>query len=138
MEDISKYIGIPYKFAGYSNDGCDCVGLLRWFYADHQWQEMYDGEFTKDWYKKEPHRMIRWFFKNMDKLSSIDKLKFGDICYFHINGEGHCGIYLEYGKMLSTFPPNCKQWDGTVMPSESFIVHRQMWEKGFKAGFRRR
>ena len=39
MEDISKYIGIPYKFNGDATEGADCAGLVMLFYRD--W-ETYD------------------------------------------------------------------------------------------------
>ena len=138
MENIDKYINIPYVFAGYDYNGADCVGLLRLFYSEHNWMEMYDGEFTKDWYKKEPYRMVKWFLRNMNKVRNIDDLQFGDVVYFNINGEGHVGIYYKYGKILTTFPDDSKQWDGTYMPHNSFLCHRQLWEKAYKCGFRRR
>ena len=31
MEDISKYIGIPYEFNGDTSDGADCAGLVMMF-----------------------------------------------------------------------------------------------------------
>ena len=139
MEDIYKYINIPYKFAGYNYDGADCIGLLRLFYADHNWVEMNDGRtFTKDWYKKEPYRMVKWFLKNMNKIKTIEELQFGDVVYFLIGGEGHVGIYYKYGKIITTFPENSKQWDGTYMPNNSFLCHKQLWEKAYRCGFRRR
>ena len=137
MED--KYINIPYKFAGYDYDGADCIGLLRLFYSDHNWQVINDGRtFTKDWYKKEPYRMVKWFLKNMNKIKDIKDLQFGDVVYFTIGGEGQVGIYYKYGRILTTFPDNSKQWDGTYMPNNSFLCHRQLWEKAYRCGFRRR
>lgn len=138
MENINKYIGIPYEFAGSSFNGLDCVGLLRLFFKEHHWKpDIYDGVFQKDWYKTTPLRMIKFFCRNFSKIRNVDDLMFGDIVYFHINGEGHCAIYLEYGKILTTFPDKCKQWDGTYLPSRTMIVHRNIWEQGFKGGFRR-
>lgn len=137
--DINNYIGIPYEFAGWSHEGADCIGLCRLFYHEHQWKpELYDGTFEKDWWKKTPLRMVRWFVRNMTPIKNPDELQYGDIMYFHINGEGHVGIYIEYGKMLTTYPPECRQWDGTVFPHESMLIPRRIWKQGFKCGFRRR
>jgi NlpC/P60 family. len=99
---------------------------------------MYDGEFTKDWYKVEPFRLIRYLAKHLDSTRDASELSFGDVCYFCINGEGHVGIYLEYGKILSTFPPDCQQWDGSILPDRSMVLHKSMWFKGFSAGFKRK
>lgn len=139
MEDIHKYIGIPFKFARYDFNGCDCIGLIRLWFQDHQWKpEIYDGKpFSRTWYKREPYRMIRWFMRHFNLIRNINDLKFGDIVYFHINGEGHCGIYLNYGKLLTTFP-HCQQWDNSNLPDQSMIIHRFVWGKIFRAGFRRK
>ena len=135
---LNDYIGIPYEFAGHTKDGADCIGLVRLFYRDNKWKpEIYDGSFEHDWYKREPLRMVKWFMRNMRKVRDVHELTYGDVVYFHLNGEGHCGIYLEYGKVLMTFP-NGEQWDTSEYPSSSFVSHRDFWGHGFKIGFRRR
>ncbi len=137
--NANDYVGIPYKFAGWTHDGADCIGLVRLIFHEQHWKPaIYDGEFSRDWWKTEPYRMLRFFVKNFDIIKEEHDLQCGDVMYFDINGEGHVGIYLDYGKLLTTFPANCKQWDGSVLPDESMIVPRRIWEKGFKCGFRRR
>ena len=136
--DVNKYIGIPYLFAGHSFDGADCIGLARLFYHEHHYlPELYDGEFEKDWWKKDKNRMVRWLVKNMTKVD-IENVEYGDFMYFNINGEGHCGIYVGNGKMLSTFPPSTPQWDGSILPDESMLIPRRIWSKGIRACFRRK
>ena len=135
---LNNYVGLPYEFAGSSHDSADCIGLVRLFYKEHNWKpDIYDGPFYHNWYVKTPFRMIRFFIKNMNKIKKSKELQFGDVVLFIINGESHCGIYLEYGKLLTTFP-HSKQWNTSKMPESSFISHRSFWEKGFKIGFRRR
>ena len=135
---LNNYVGIPYEFAGSSHDSADCIGLVRLFYKEHNWKpDIYDGPFYHNWYVKTPFRMIRFFIKNMNKIKKSKELQFGDVVLFIINGESHCGIYLGYGKLLTTFP-HSKQWNTSEMPESSFISHRDFWEKGFKIGFRRR
>jgi cell wall-associated NlpC family hydrolase len=139
MEDISKYIGIPHIFAEWSLEGCDCVGLVRRFYVDHHWKpDCDDGEFAEDWYITDPRKMIRYLRKNFNKVKDIADLSFGDVCYFLIGGEGHCGIYLGYGKLLTTFPSTAPQWNNTVLPDVSMILHRDVWEQGYRCGFHRK
>ena len=136
---VSKYIGIPYVFAGHSMEGADCVGLVRMFYADHHWKPAwYDGEFKKDWYITQPYRMIRYLLKNLIKEPNIDNLRFGDIVFFMINDEGHLGIYLEYHKILTTFPPNVKLLDGSIMPDKSMIMRENIWLPAYRCGFKRK
>ena len=136
---LNNYVGIPYEFAGSSHDSADCIGLVRLFYKEHNWKpDIYDGPFYHNWYVKTPFRMIRFFIKNMNKIKDIKDLQFGDVVYFTIGGEGHVGIYYKYGRILTTFPDNSKQWDGTYMPNNSFLCHRQLWERAYRCGFRRR
>ena len=136
--NANGYIGIPFKFAGWSHEGADCVGLCRLFYSEHNWKpELYGGTFTKDWWKKRPFRLVMWLRRHMTPIQNQEDLEYGDIMYFHINGEGHVGIYMGYGKMLTTYPPECKQWDRSELPHESMLVPRRIWEQGFKCGFRR-
>lgn len=139
QENIGRFIGIPYEFAKWSYESADCVGLVRLFYSENHWYpDCDDGSFTKDWYVKEPLRLVRYLMKHWNKTRNIEELHYGDAVYFLINGEGHVGIYLEYGKILTTFPPGCKQWDGSILPSTSMILHRCLWEQGFTAGFKRK
>ena len=139
MEDISKYIGIPYEFNGDTSDGADCAGLVMMFYRDHKWKPTtYEKPKDHDWFVKTPFKMERFLLKNYKKVKSISDLSFGDIIWTRIGGEGHVLIYLEYGKVLTTFPPTGPQWNSEVLPSKSMVVHRNVWEHGFICGFRRK
>lgn len=133
MESINKYIGIPYKFNGTSFDGVDCLGLCRLFYREHGWIEIDDGlPIDKDWMKNAARRIVRWFGANFEKTRNPDDMSFGDICIFLINGELHFGIYLEYGKLLSTHITD------SYKNSYSTIYHRDWWKPFFKVAYKRK
>lgn len=131
MEDINKYIGIPYKFNGRTRDGCDCLGLCHLFYKEHGWITLDDGKpITKDWQEKDPKRLVRWFAKNFQVTRDPEELEFGDILLFDVGSEVHLALYLEYGRILSSQIP-------TVEFSKSTIYHKDSWVHGFKVGFKR-
>ena len=140
MIDTSKYVGIPYEFAGSSFEGADCIGLLKLIFATEGWTPDFDDgkPMLPDWYIKEPKRIERYLIKHFDRTKDVTSLTAFDIVYFMIEAEGHVGLLLPYGKCLSTFPPGNLQWNGSSMPSKSFVMHRNMWEYGFLSGFKRR
>ena len=132
MENIDKYIGIPYKFNGRTREsGCDCLGLCYLFYKEHGWITLDDGKpITKDWREKDPHRLARWFGKHFKVTRDPEQLEFGDILLFDVFGDTHLAIYLEYGRVLALQLPT-RDW------SKSTIYHKDSWLHGFKAGFKR-
>lgn len=138
MEDISKYIGIPYEFNGDTTDGADCAGLVMLFYRNHNWKPThYEKPTEREWYKTQPFKMERFLLRNYNKVTK-DNLSFGDIILCKINGESHALIYLWYGKVLTTFPPSMPQWNSEKLPSKSMVLHREMWDSGFISGFHRK
>jgi len=139
MENTNRYIGIPWVFNEDSFEAADCTGLVQLFYQEHGWKpNTYPKPTARDWYLVDKLGMQKFLVKNFDKTRDAEDLQFGDVVYMMINGEGHCGIYLEYGKVLSTFPPGVKLWDGSMMPDRSFILRESMWKPVFKAGFKRK
>lgn len=133
MEDINKFIGVPYKSGGESMQGCDCIGLARLFYQAHGWkQDFRDGkpivakEDASAW-----KRLFRYMRVNFEKIE-ITQLTFGDIVLFEIERDIHFGIYLEYGQMLAMQVPCI---DGKTM---STIYRRSWWMPYFKYGYRRK
>jgi len=134
-----EFIGIPYVFNGDTVDGCDCAGLVRVFYDYHGWNlPTYEKPKDHEWYLKTPFLAERYLLKNFDKTRDVRELTYGDLVLMKIEAESHFAIFLHYNKVLSTFPPGCRQWNGMVMPDRSFIMHKQMWINGFIAGFKRR
>jgi cell wall-associated NlpC family hydrolase len=139
MSNLSKYVGVPYKFLGEDETGVDCIGLIKWYYRDNGWSLVEsDGKpIDKDWYSKDKYRLARYFLKHFDRTNDIEQLENGDILLFEINGEGHCGIMLSYGKFLTCYP-QVSQFNGGV----SFIDRTKYWFSqpgvNFIAGFKRR
>ena len=101
-QNLDKFIGIPYKFLGTDFNGADCIGLCQLFFYEHgimlEWR---DGKpIDKNWYEKEPYRLVRWLHVHFDKIK-YDELKYGDVVLFEINGEGHTGICVGNHKVLT-------------------------------------
>ena len=139
MKDISKFIGIPWEFNRSDYSGADCSGLALLFYREHKWKpDNYVKPKEKNWYVKNPYKMERFLLKNFRKLKDISELQYGDLILCKINGESHMLIYIEYGKVLSTFPNTTPQWNGVTLPNQSMLIHRDIWENGYIAGFRRK
>ena len=137
MEDISKFIGIPWGFNESSWEACDCSGLARLFlremgYGDYN----FDKPAEKEWYLKEPFKAERYLLKNFTKDRHKENLKFADLILCKVGGESHILVYLGYGKVLSTWPTSAKQWNGISLPNESMVLRRDTWEQGFICGFR--
>lgn len=130
QQDLTKYIGIPYKFLGIDYDGVDCIGLCQLFLNEHNYNiEFRDGRLiTKDWYLTEPFRLIRWLYANFDKVDDITNLQYGDITLFEINGESHTGIYIGYGKVLTILE----------VYKKSMIIHLNSNNIFYQCGFRTR
>ena len=82
--ELSRFIKTPYKYGGQSKKGMDCSG------------------FTQTVYKNSLNinlpRTARAQFNFGEKISSKNKLKFGDLIYFDTSDvyfPGHVGIYLD-------------------------------------------
>lgn len=136
MEDIDKYIGIVHRFGQSDFNGCDCFGLCKLFYREHCWPQKFDDgkPYPSPDNYSEPsqwHRLYKYLLCNFKQVNA-EELRFGDFVVFQIEGSIHCGIYLEYGKLLSMQVPSV---DGE---STSTIYHRAVWLKFFKYGFRRK
>ena len=134
MDNINKFIGIPYKFNGDTADGCDCLGLVRYFYREHGWLDVDDGlPIDEHWMDSATSRIRRFFPKHFDIAWKPEDMKYGAVVIFKINSELHFGIYLGYGKMLST-QLTTESYD----TSRSTIYHRQWWTPWFQVAFNRR
>lgn len=137
MVNLKKFINIPYVFNGDTFDGADCAGLVKLFYEQNGWQLPHFNKPEYQWYLKRPMSMERYLLKHFDKSRDINELTYGDIVYFSINGEGHVGIILNYGKLLMTYP-KINEFNGGI----SFIDRTKYWFNipgvKFIAGFKRR
>lgn len=129
-QDLTKYIGLPYKFLGTDFTGVDCIGLCQLFLCEHGIDiEIRDGRpITKDWYLTEPFRLARWLIKNFNKVENMYELQYGDIVLFEINGESHTGIYIGEYKVLTILEAFKK----------SMIIHLKANNMFYQCGFRLR
>lgn len=133
MEDISKFIGIPWRFGGDSFSGCDCVGLVRLFYREHSWSNDFtDGKPVTEYHSFGVwRRLYSYCAKHMQKVDFSD-LKYGDFVIFAIDGDIHTGVYIGYGKLLAMQVPTVEDF------SKSTIYHKSWWKPYFRYAFRRK
>jgi hypothetical protein len=131
VKTMNTYINLKYKFNGRSDTHVDCIGLLERWSKDHHWNIIWsDGKpIEHDWYIKHPKRILKFLMKHFDKINDYNRLTCGDICYFVIQGEGHIGIYQEYGKLLTMSIP-------TNELSRTCIYKEQFWLPYLVCGFR--
>ena len=102
-QDLTRFVGLPYKFLGTDFTGVDCIGLCQLFFNEHGYPiEIRDGRpIKKDWYLTEPYRLARWLVKHFNKIEKMEDMQYGDIVLFEINGESHTSIYIDNGKVLT-------------------------------------
>ena len=122
--NIDKFIGIPHHFGESSFDGCDCIGLVRLFYAEHGWSQNFDDGLPvdKDTYMTAPvwRRLFRYLHMNFNEVAVPD---YGDVVLFRINDCEHLGVIIDkYGRLLSMTVP---EQEGITT---SRVYHRSMWK----------
>ena len=127
-QDLSKFVGLPYKFLGTDFTGVDCIGLCQLFFNEHGYPiEIRDGRpIKKDWYLTEPYRLARWLVKNFNKIEKMEEMQYGDIVLFEINGESHAGIYIGNAKVLTILE----------VFKKSMIIHLKKHNIFYQCGFR--
>ncbi len=102
-QKLNRFVGIPYKYLGTDFTGVDCIGLCQLFFCEHGIPMVWrDGRpIEKDWYVKEPFRIVRWLEKRFNRIKNVDLLQYGDVVLYEINGEGHTGIYVGNHQVLT-------------------------------------
>jgi len=112
MEDLNKYIGIPWKLNGRDFKGIDCIGLV-WLYFKELGIKIPDGDgqlIEKQSCRKDIVRLVKvlqtFTIKiNRENIIPNDILLFILPKYIIL-----LGIYLNYGKFLF-----CDKYNGSVM-----------------------
>ena len=127
-KDISKYVGIKHYFGRSDYDGCDCIGLVRLFYLEHNTGLDFTDEqppvtpenyFTAASWR----RLFRYIHKHFDELTDDSKLSYGDLVLFRINDCEHMGIIAnEYGLCLAMEVP---EKEGVTT---STLYHKSFWK----------
>jgi cell wall-associated NlpC family hydrolase len=98
MDNLTKYIGIPFKYGGRTHDELDCYGLVMLLY-----KELYGMEV--------PDVTSPTFIKDIHDLVASEKLKWtpceleeGAVIIFNIKGYGsHVGMYIGDDYMIHTW-----------------------------------
>lgn len=135
-EDISRYVGIKHYFGESSFEKCDCIGLVRLFYREHDWPQTFtddNPEAVTEENFAEPRmwaRLYRYMLKEFRRVD-YDNLSFGDVIVMKFENDEHLGIYVGYGKVLGMQVPT------VYGKSESTIYPREWWTPAFRYGFRR-
>ena len=134
MEGIDKFIGIIHEYGKDTYDSNDCAGLCKLFHREVFGYVIDDYKpiGTVETSKLNPLRMLRWLLKNMDKVTDISQLTYGDIVLTKVFDEHHVAIFLKYNKVLTQEIPVIY---GTT---KSTIYRGQQWMPFFVMGFRRR
>ncbi len=135
MLNDNDYIGIPYKRLCDTHEQADCFGLVKLYYREHGWDTNFSDNKPVTYEQTQASQMIRvlrYLRKNFDETKNPDELEYGDIMLFMIDGDGHLGIMLDYGDILSAQVPSI---EGKAF---STVYHRGWWTPFFKRGFKRR
>ena len=133
--NVDKFIGIPHHFNESTFDGCDCIGLVRLFYAEHGWSQDFTDDgiaLTRDNYMLAPQwrRLFRYLRRNFTEVSDVD---YGDVVLFRVNDCEHLGVIIDkYGRLLSMTVP---EQEGVTT---STVYHRSMWQNVEHKIWRRR
>lgn len=133
MEDLTKYIGLPY---GFTDGKYHCVDLCRLFYHDHGFIEDFDDHkpmpiSLDDFNQHHKLRLLKYLIRNFDRSDNEDDAEYGDIVLFDILGDMHTGIYLEDGQILAMQVPCNDQ-------AISTIYKHKFWRYAFKYVFKRK
>lgn len=132
MEDISKYLGITYRFA-VDEENVNCCSLARKFYEDHGWPQNWDD--GKPWpthpigYKE---RLKRYMDENFSKTEDPEQLEFGDVAMMKDTVGGGLGIYAGEGNLICLERPIIEGRSKTV------LYRARLWKPYMEMGYKRR
>lgn len=124
--DYNKYIGLPYKDNGRDENGVDCWGLARLFYANELNIDLpsYDNLYTTT-YDPAVTEAINIHKDNWEQTKTG---KPGDLCLFNIYGEpAHVGVYVGSRKFL-----HAREGKDSVVES----LDAGQWTKRFQGFYR--
>ncbi|MFW6145690.1 MAG: NlpC/P60 family protein [bacterium] len=101
-EIIEKYVGQPYKHNG-RNEYLDCLGLIISFLSEHGIKLPEDDGrvIEKEWYKKDPRRLIRGLKEYAAVNIPANKLRPLDVVVFEFEGiPRHMGVMISRSKFI--------------------------------------
>ena len=126
MIDVAKYVGIRYRPGGKGPAGCDCWGLVRWFYSDMGYRLPVFG--VGEYRTKEGISKIISELLEVEKFISSDTPPY--IAVLAKNGvdADHVGIVFQIGRILHANKGTCSQ-NNILLDWESQIIGRYRWSK---------
>jgi hypothetical protein len=80
-----KFIGIPYDLGKRTLEGCDCIGLMIMFMAEHGVQYEYDdkqGPILEHWWESNPRRFLNAISQHGALIQFSDIKKFDILLFF--------------------------------------------------------
>ncbi len=86
----AQWLGVPYRYGGYSTKGIDCSGLTV-----HLFSQVYQIELER--------RSADIYRENCTRIRQLSKLRSGDLLFFCTgkkNKINHVGIYLKDNKFI--------------------------------------
>jgi cell wall-associated NlpC family hydrolase len=106
MDNLRKYIGIPYEFGGRDFDGIDCFGLVKIFYENEFNIILPDYPENLNITSLEEVRNSDYFIGNIcNQFHQIDEdeRKLGDVILFMINSTtpNHIGVVVDKFNFLN-------------------------------------
>jgi len=100
--NYAEYVGIPFKDAGRTREGCDCWGLVRLVLQERFGKTLPAFNDYEKASRDESERQVAMGFKALD-LDKVDAPQEGDIALMRIRGAlNHVGLYLGGGEILHT------------------------------------
>lgn len=136
MEDLSKYIGLTYRFNMNTRSGgyCNCLTLVKQFYNDKGYPETWDDGKPLPTSGAEPYekRLYLYLLQNFIKEDNPENLEYGDIVLIKAGSSTNIGVYVGEGNVLTVEKP-------TIEGKAKSIVYRErLWKPYVKTCFKRK
>ena len=101
-QNYGEYVGIPFKDAGRTKDGCDCWGLVRLVLREKFGKELPAFDDYERSSMSESERQIA-IGREALPLKKVDEPQEGDIVLIRIRGKlCHTALYIGNGEILHT------------------------------------
>ena len=128
MEDLNKYIGIPWKLNGRNFKGIDCIGLV-WLYFKELGIKIPDGDgqlIEKQSCRKDIVRLVKVLQTFTIKINRENIIPNDILLFILPKQDVMVGIYLGFDKFI-----HCDRNDGSIMSRFS-----KGWRTSLVGGYR--
>lgn len=128
------YIGLKYKFGSHDlKEGTDCLRLVEEIYKREKDYHISEGDkpVTKDWYVKNPDRLIKQAVECGEVITDLTQLKEFDAVFFKMkNSIRHIGVMIDsYGHFVHQLEERTSRVDD---------INKNVWKKRFYCAVRPR